>query len=66
MQGDPSLKSSPYMIVKSDNDRIRSEPGQGAYTHGNGAAQDAAEKTTLETLLLPGVNQRLGMPEKAT
>jgi len=52
------------MVVKSDNDRILTD--QGAYNYLSGAAQDAVEQRTLQTCLIPGVNKRLGMPDKAS
>lgn len=53
-------------MVKSENDKIRNNEVLGAYKFGNGDAQDATEQKTLEACGLPGVNKRLGMPEKAS
>ena len=64
LQKDNELKSSPYMVVKSDNDRILTD--QGAYNFLSGAAQDSLEQRTLESCPIPGVNKRLGMPDKAS
>jgi len=54
------------MIVKSENDKMMGEDNLGVYRYGDGQAQDALEKATLEHCLLPGLNNRLGMPAKAT
>ncbi len=56
---------SPYMIVKSDNDRMQLNKDHGAFSFLSGAPQDSLEKQVLEQCLLPGVNKRQGMPEKS-
>lgn len=38
----------------------------GAYLFGDGTAQDFVESKILRNSLLPGVNNRHGMPERAT
>lgn len=63
---DESIKSSPYMIVKSENDKIKLAGDLGVFKFGDGQAQDHLEKQTLENCQLPGLNNRLDMPEKAT
>lgn len=55
------VKSSPYMEVKSENDKLKLT--NGAYKLPDGKAQDATEKKTLEHCLIPGVNKRLDMPK---
>ena len=60
------LKSSPYMIVSSDNDKIKGDTSLNVYKYGDGSAQDSTEQKTLECCPIPGVNKRLDMPEKAT
>ena len=60
---DPEQKSSPYMEVKNENDRIHT--GTGAYLLPDGKPQGATEQATLEACPIPGVNKRLGMPKTA-
>lgn len=38
IQGDSKIKSSPYMIVKSQNDKMLYKSQQGAYKFGDGTA----------------------------
>ena len=65
--GSDKVKSSPYMIVRSANDTLLDSKAMAeAYVYRDGRVQDQIEKTTLESCLIPGVNKRLGMPEKAT
>ena len=54
------------MIVKSQNDKMLYKSQQGAYKFGDGTAQDFLELKVLQNSELPGVNNRQGMPEKAT
>ena len=54
------------MIVKSENDKIKLDGDQGVFKFGDGQAQDLLEKQTLENCKLPGLNNRLDMPERAT
>ena len=61
---DSNLKSSPYMVVKSDNDRTCANKDD--YNFLGGGAQDQLEQRVLETGPMPGVNKRQGMPEKAS
>lgn len=63
---DKAATSSPYMIVKSENDTTKLDGDLGVFKLGDGQAQDALEKRTLENCLLPGLNNRLDMPKKAT
>jgi hypothetical protein len=56
--------NSPYMIVKSENDTMLL--GNDGYHFMDGKTQDHLQKQVLETCLLPGVNKRMGMPEKAS
>lgn len=56
--------NSPYMIVKSENDTMLL--GKDAYNYMDGKPQDYLQKSVLEHCPLPGVNKRLGMPEKAS
>ena len=58
------VKSSPYMEVKSENDKLR--VSNGCFKFADGKAQDAIEKKVLETCPIPGVNKRLDMPKKAS
>jgi len=60
---DPEQKSSPYMEVKNENDRI--DVGASAYRLPDGKPQGATEHATLEACPIPGVNKRLGMPKTA-
>ena len=56
--------NSPYMIVKSENDQMLL--GQDGYNYQDGKSQDHLQKQILECSLLPGVNKRLDMPDRAT
>lgn len=56
--------NSPYMIVKSENDTMLL--GKDGFSFKDGKPQDHLQKQVLENSLLPGINKRLGMPEKAT
>ena len=63
---DKNQTNSPYMIVKDQNDKMLTDQDKNAYHFLNGQAQDQTECNTLSNMLLPGVNNRLGMPEQAT
>lgn len=55
------------MIVRSANDTLLDNKAMAeAYVYRDGRVQDEIEKKTLESCLIPGVNNRLDMPEKAT
>ena len=55
------------MIVRSANNKLLDNKAMaGAYVYRDGRVQDSIEKVMLVACPIPGVNGRLGMPDKAT
>ena len=54
------------MVVRSANDQLQTDVAQAPYRYLDGRVMDDLEVKALVNCPIPGVNERLGMPQKAS